>query len=219
MTSFRPMLAARAALGALVILGACGRDVVAPRAPVAPPTTSFSRDGRQPDFLEPAPGAPTIANPTIAFWAVKGRDVRVKMVYHQRPGGGGNDSVVFAELRVRARSLALRPDGSPITNGDSVFITMTLVDPTRGILDFQPSGLRFSRKDPPSLKISFEHANLDLNGDGRVDDLDRVIERTFHIAVRESPADPWVPLRSAVNTHDFEIEATIQGFSGYAIDY
>ncbi|MEP6495404.1 MAG: hypothetical protein ABJF01_22145 [bacterium] len=229
MTPSRRMLVARALLGALTLSSACARDVAAPNVPavvpvVAPPGASFRRGGRDPDFLEPAAGAPTIANPVIQFWAVKGRDARVKMVYHSRADrrgrdGGGGDSVVFAEFRIRDKSLARRPDGSPIANGDSVLIAMTLVDASRGIIDFQPSGLRFSAKDPASLVISFENANLDLNGDGTVDFRDRLLESTLYIAVRESLGAPWMPLPSKVNSNGQQVTTSVLGFSGYAIDY
>jgi hypothetical protein len=96
---------------------------------------------------------------------------------------------------------------------------MTLVDPSRGIIDFQPSGLRFSASNPPQLKISYENANLDLNGDGVVDARDRLIQLTFHISVRENPADPFVPLPSVVETDLDEVESAIFGFSGYAIEF
>jgi hypothetical protein len=230
-------------LGSLAAIAACSRDLVAPRADNAiKPTASASaeKDLGDPTFLQPADGAPTIANPVIAFWAVKGRDQIVKMVYSsasrggglgddgRRHGGGnggganggsGHDSVVFAEFRVRAKSLVTRADGSPIADGDSILITMTLVDPNHGIIDFQPSGLRFSTKNPAQLKISYENANLDLNGDGVVDARDRLIQLTFHIGVRENPGDPFLPLPSAVDTELDEVETAILGFSGYAIEY
>jgi hypothetical protein len=141
------------------------------------------------------------------------------MVYHQRADGTGHDSVTFADFRVRAKSLAALPNGTPIADGDSVLITMTLTDPARGIIDFQPSGLKFSAHDPASLTISFENSNLDLNGDGRVDILDRLLELTLHIAVRETASDPWVPLPSLVNPASQQVTASLLGFSGYAIDF
>ncbi len=232
-------------LGSLVAISACGRDLLAPRAnaPLASARVASGRaaekDGAEQNFLQPAQDAPTIANPVISFWAVKGRDQIVNMVYHTRSsgvsggsgghgssgrhgdvsGGSGRDSVVFAEFRVRAKSLAFRPDGSAIADGDSVFITMTLIDPDRGIIDFQPAGLRFSAKNPAQLKISYENANLDLNGDGVVDARDRLIQLTVPIGVRENPADPFLPLPSVVDTEFDEVEAVILGFSGYAIEY
>ena len=229
------------AIGSLMSLAACARDVIAPTA--APSQSAeergSNRDATETRFLNPAPGAPTIANPVITFWAVKGRDQRVDMVYSaasfrsssssassDRRGSGGRsaddghgDAIVFAEFRVREKSLASRPDGVAIAEGDSVLITMTLVDATHGIIEFQPSGLKFSATHPAQLKISFEHANLDLNGDGVIDARDRLIQQTFHISVRENPGDPFLPLPSMVNSGLNEVEAAILGFSGYAIEY
>jgi hypothetical protein len=271
--TFARSLALASAVAFVAAAGGCSRDLAAPRADVqsvdksVPRTASADKRDGGPTLLAAAADAPTIANPVITFWAIKGVDQRVKMVYHRRSSGGnaqggsaasanstasgsrhgddagrgngssggrddggngatgggnggsGRDSVVFAEFRVRPRSLAFRPDGSAIADGDSVLITMTLVDALHGIIEFQPSGLRFSADDPASLKISFENSNLDLNGDGVVDARDRAIQETFHIAVRERPADPFLSLPSSVSAELDEVEAALLGFSGYAIAF
>jgi hypothetical protein len=220
---------------ALVLGGiaACGKDPMSPRAAgIAPSLPSFQHgagsggpsggsgsgggSGTDPNFLHPAVGTPSILNPVIVFTAVKGEDKIVKMFYQPRRLG---DSSVFALFRVPQQALDFRPDGTPIASGDSVQITMTLVDADRGIIDFQPSGLRFSAKHPASLKISYRDADQDLNQDGRVDILDLLLRLQIHIICRESPSDPWAPIPSINDAGLGEVQAAILGFSGYAIEY
>lgn len=205
----------------------CGRDATAPNTPrpfpapvdldKGPGQGSDNRSGRDPDFLQAADGAPAIANPVIVFTAVKGRDTTVSMVYQRSRRGGGND--LFAEFRVRARSLAFRPDGQPIADGESVQITMRVVDQAHGIIDFQPSGLQFSARDPARLKISYAHTDPDLNHDGVLDARDAVLRRGLHMICRESPTSPWTPVPSTNDSGNDAVDALIRGFSGYAIEY
>ena len=201
-------------------LSACGPEVISsPATALAPATARASQgsDDSDPTFLTAAQGAPSIANPVIVFWAKKGVDKRVWMYYHARPGH--TDSTRFIEFRVRDKSLKTRPDGTPIANGDSIQITVTLVDTVNLKLDFQPSGLVFSSHDPAVLKLKFSETVRDLNGDGVVDYQDLAIQQTFRIWRRESPLDPWEPLSSIVQNGLDEVQADILGFTGYAAAY
>ena len=166
-------------------------------------------------FLHPAAGAPSIANPVVSFYAKKGEDRSVQMVYHL--AAGQKDSTVFIDLRVPARALAYRPDGTPFAVGDSVLITITLVDPTRLIADFEPIGLRFSPDRPAHLKISYAEADSDLNGDGTVNATDRRLTSQLRIWGQESAGDPWFGLNSVVDQGVHEVEAELGGFTSYSI--
>lgn len=214
-------------LSAFILLGvfaiACGTDATSPASLRTPAVASASRGGTSaittiddPTFLRPAPGAPAIANPVIVFTVKKGDDKIVRMYYHR--GTTGRDSVIFAQFRVQSQSLDSWPDGRRIQSGEAVTITMTLVDAEKGIIEFQPSGLRFSASHPAILKISYRNADHDFNGDGTINALDTAIEHTLRIICRESPTDPWFPVPSFLNTELDEVEAAIYGFTGYAID-
>jgi hypothetical protein len=170
-----------------------------------------------PHFLTADPAAPTVANPIIVFWAKKGVDQSVRMVYHARPGH--NDSTTFLVFRVRDRSLVSDANGTPLADGDSVLITLTLVDPVNLGVDFQPSGLRFSQSHPASLKLEYGDVVHDYNGDGVVDSTDVAISRTFRVWRRESLLDPWRPLPSTVDTEVDEVTTNIAGFTGYALAF
>ncbi len=219
-----PLKVSTSLLAIAVMISGCGAERIStpaltPGASVEAgrtPATGTSGGG-SPTFLTADPAAPATANPVIAFWAVKGVNKEVRMVYHARPGH--SDSTTFLFFRVKERSLDLRPDGSTIAVGDSVLITVSLVDPVSLKLDFQPSGLRFAEHDSAEMKLSFKETLHDLNGDGIVDHLDSDILRTMAIWRRESPLEPWMPTPSTVLSGSYEVQSKIGGFTGYAVAY
>lgn len=171
----------------------------------------------EPHFLAAADDAPTIANPYISFWAKKGEARTVEMVYHARPGA--TDSTVFFSIRLKEGSLAFRPDGTPIAEGDSVLITLTLVDAERLIVDCQPAGLRFSVEAPVRIKISFLETDDDVNGDGKVNNKDSSLTDQFSVWRKETPTAPWYCLPSRLSGSSREVETDIGGFTSYAVAY
>lgn len=195
-------------LCAALLIGGCGRSTEP--ADTTRPTEALT-------FLRPAPDAPSIANPRVSFYAKRGEDRDVTIYY--RPRLGQSDSTEFVEFRVNASSLQALPDGRMLHPGDSVLITLTVVDPARMIIDFQPSGLRFSSLDPAELEISFAEANDDLDGDGDVDADDERARRVLSIWRQESPGARWVRIGSVVDLELDEVEAELTGFSGYAVAF
>jgi hypothetical protein len=198
----------------------CGREVVGPASRAesadAPSLETVSATST-PHFLRPAGDAPRIANPLVRFYAKKGVDREAFMYYHRSTTG--KDSVVFLRMRVRARSLARRSNGSRFANGDSVLITIRLVDPVKLIVECQPAGLKFSTDHPADLKLSYAETDPDVNRDGRVDDRDRQLTSRFKIWRKETTASPWGALPSIVTTGTHEVETDIFGFTRYAIAY
>lgn len=168
-------------------------------------------------FLRPAVDAPPLANPFLSFWAKRGVDREAFMYYQSRPGR--SDSSVFMKFKVSASSLDRRPDGTAILMGDSVLITIRVADPARLILDFQPSGLRFSAANPADLKLDFSESSHDFDGDGDEDADDSRAKMALRIWKQEAPGLPWVRLASVTEFNLEELEADILGFTGYAIAY
>ncbi len=198
---------------------ACSSDPSAPvnvrqedgvTAPLAAVSLSAS-----PNFINAAPGAPRIANPVVSFYAKVGVDREAFMYYQSRPGHA--DSTVFARFRVRKRSLAVWPNGTPFVPGDSIQITMTLVDPVHLAVDFQPAGLLFSPADPARLKMKYLEADHDFNHDGVVNGIDANIEKLLAIWRRELPTDPWIKQTSILRRSIDEVETAIGGFTSYLI--
>lgn len=165
--------------------------------------------------VQPAVGAPEIANPVVTFWAVKGESREAYMYYRPRPGR--TDSTDFVRFRVPQDALLSRPGGTLFAVGDSVLITITLVDPARLIVRFEPSGLQFDPADPADLKLSFEEVDDDLDDDGDVDGDDLAVQSLLSIWRRETATSPWLRQSSLVTIATDEIETDVFGFTDYVI--
>lgn len=168
-------------------------------------------------LLTVSPDAPGLATTSVSFYAVRGKNAGVDLWYHARPGQ--KDSTKFLEYRMGGATLDRRPDGSVIANGDSVRITLTVTNPTNLVIDFQPSGLLFSAKDPARLKMFFGECGDDLDRNGKVDGNDDSIQQQLGIWRRERSSDPWIRLSSVVVKGTKEIDADLGGFTGYAVAY
>lgn len=190
------------------VIAACGSDSV---------TAPEERPANELRLLTVASTAPLVATTTTSFWAVKGKNAGVDLWYHARPGQ--RDSTKFLEFRMGGATLDRRPDGSVIAQGDSVLITLTVVSPTNLIVDFQPSGLKFSANDPAKLKMFFGECGDDLDRDGQVTSSDDAIEQQLSIWRQETPTSPWIKVSSLVVKDNKEIDAELGGFTGYAIAY
>ena len=211
-----PSLAGAGFLCALAAIGAsgCGQDPAGPRQE-APVFTRLPEDSLE--FLSPALDAPSLGARTVKFYAVKGEDREVRMMY--RPRAGEVDSAEFARFKVDKRSLVNRPDGTPLAPGDSLLITLTIVDTLRLIIDFQPSGLRFNPQRPARLWIKFWEADPDLDHDGSVTPSDSLLLLSTQIWGQHRPARPWSSLPSKVDVASQDVEARIPGFTRYAVAY
>jgi hypothetical protein len=225
MSAFRPWLV----LPVLALAAACAPDravgvdgaasaALAPRAS-GPSFSGSSHDADDdPHFVTAGSGAPDIANPVVQFWAKRGEDRSGTIYYHSTTSG--RDSTPLFFLRVRAKSLWKRPDGSTIAQGDSVLITLTVTDTVDLVVDCQPSGLLFSPDTPARLKMSYGETSDDLNDDGVVNSTDSTLTRALAIWRKETATSPWIRvLNSRNSTGSHEVEADIGGFTGYAIAY
>ncbi|HEX6600310.1 MAG TPA: hypothetical protein VF034_13380 [Gemmatimonadaceae bacterium] len=181
------------------------------------PDPTDTRDPTDLRLLTAPYGTPSLAKTQVSFYAVQGKAGGVDIWYHAKPGAA--DSLKFLEFRVGAASLATRPDGTAIAAGDSVLITLTVTDQTHFIIDFQPSGLKFSANDQPTLKISFAACGEDLNYDGVVDSYDQTIMTNLSFWRQESPFQPWSKVSSIVEQNIKQVSAQLGGFTGYALEY
>jgi hypothetical protein len=161
--------------------------------------------------------APPLALSIVSFYAVKGKNAGADIWY--RPRAGQRDSTKFLEFRLGGATLDRRPDGSVIADGDSVRITVMVTDPAHLILQFQPSGLTFSSKDPARLRMFFNEVGDDLDHDGSVNSDDDDVERRLSIWRQEVPGLPWFKVASAVVKDQKRVDADLLGFTGYALAY
>ena len=197
-----------AALACSLGLAAC-RDGTAP-GPV-------SRTADQLHFIRPAPTAASLPDTAVSFWAKRGEDRELRLYYNSQSGSGGGQE--FLRLTVPAAALAQRPDGSPIAVGDSVLISARVIDPSRLIVEFQPSGLKFAAGSPARLRVELAETDSDLNGDGVTDSRDDSLETQLSFWRQETPGQPWLKVASAVFTDLDEVEANVLGFTGYALAF
>lgn len=168
-------------------------------------------------FLRFSANAPDLAQTTVTFWAVKGQDRRGRL--HYVTPLNSPDTAEFMTFRVRDESLLRRPDGTLFANGDSIQITITLLDPLTLAVNMQPSGLRFSSSEPAELKFEYEESDDDYDDDGDVDSDDASVERLISIWRQELPGQPWVRLSSRVELSLDEVEADITSFTSYALAF
>ena len=160
---------------------------------------------------------PKLAETQVSFWAVKGKPAGADLWYHAR--AGASDSAKFVEFRMTAGALDKRPDGTAIAVGDSVLITLRATDPTHMMIQYEPSGLRFSATEQPMLKIFWVACGDDVNYDGKVDATDISIANQLSVWRQEAPGLDWFRVPSVVSTGTREVDAQLSGFTGYAIMY
>lgn len=163
-----------------------------------------------------AAASPPLESTTLGFYAVRGQ-TREGSLYFQNESGGRGDE--FLRLKFEDGSIVTDAGGLPVALGDSVLITVSVVDGSRILFDFQPSGIVFNPLEMPQLRIRYAEAEGDLDHDGDVDGEDGSIEDDLAIWRQETLADPFVRLGSFLFKDVDEIEADLPGFTRYAIAY
>lgn len=194
---------------------ACSLGLAACRDGTAPAPVSRAAD--QLHFIRPAPTAASLPDTTVRFWAKRGEDRELRLYYNSQSGSGSGEE--FLRFTVPAAGLVQRPDGSPIMVGDSVLISVRAIDPSRLIVEFQPSGLKFAAASPARLRVELAETDSDLNGDGVTDAQDDSLKTQLSFWRQEAPGQPWLKVASAVFTDLNEVEANVLGFTGYALAY
>lgn len=166
-------------------------------------------------FLRNLPGAPPLERTEVSFWAVAGDNAEVEIRYAPTPDDPDGDE--WLEFKVPGNGLLRRPDGRAFARGDSVRITIRVVDPEVFNFEFEPAGLVFDPDHPAELEVSFRYADPDYDGDGDEDEDDEEVDRTFGFWRQEAPGSPWRSI-GTVRIDDLEeAEAEIERFSRYAL--
>lgn len=164
-------------------------------------------------FLRPAPNAPHLATYQASVLVTKGENAEIRIPYEPLPGESRGEECL--RFRVSGKSLHMRPDGRVMRDGDTITITIRVVDAGYFNFEFQPAGLRFNRGHPAELRVNYEFAHPDYNGDGEVDGDDDDFE--FGWWRQEMPGQDWEQIGS-VRLHDqSEVRADISGFTRYAL--
>jgi len=155
--------------------------------------------------------APELVDADVRFWAVRGEEREVQIVYDT----GGAYSGKCLRFVVPAEALLRRPDGSIVAPGDSVEIAIRVLDEKRFLFEFDPAGVRFDPSHPARLEIRYSWA--DLNGDGMANADDFALARDYVIWRQEEPGDPWEKVPTVRLEEEREVHALINGFTRYAL--
>ena len=196
-----------AVLAALTAIWACSDSTGA----------KVKRDESDLGFLKTAPGAPPLVRTTDSFWAVRGEERELRIAH--RPRSGMADSTDFLRLRIRAGSLISVPGGLPIAVGDSLLITVNVVDAGRVMVELQPAGLQFAPGEPAELEMFYREADQDYNNDGSVDSDDAAVEQRLRIWRQGKPGEQWIEVGGSLSVDSDAVKADLNGFSRYAVAY
>ena len=161
----------------------------------------------------------SLAPPLIAardsFWAKVGDGRELRMFYQgAQPGDTGDE---FLRFEISDDGLYRKPDGSAFQAGDSILITVTVVDPLRFLLEFTPANLQFNPEHPARLRIRYAHADKDFDDDGDVDAADNDIEIELDLWRRNAAGALWFKVGAVKFEELDEIDANIRTFSQYAV--
>jgi hypothetical protein len=179
------------------------------------PTEERPVDETELTVVRAAEGTLPLQAASVSFWALRGRDREGVLRYVPAPGEEEGEE--FLAFKVPGGSLLRRPDGTPFGAGDSVLVTITVVDPRLFLFEFQPGGLRFDPRNPARLEVSYRRADRDYDGDGDEDGADDDFERELAFWRQERPGQPWFPV-STLRIEDLEeVEADLTGFTRYAV--
>jgi len=196
---------------------------------VACSDSSISSGGGTPpaelSYLRLAPTAPPLCADSTGAWFAKdpnGQDQEIALQFPESgnladcPAGSKED---FLRLKLNKLSLLRRPDGTLISNGDSIFISVKWVGNDSILFELRPSGLQFDPAVPAVLKIEYGEAGPDLNRDGSIDGADDVVEDKLDIWRQERLGDPFFQVGTGKIEETNEIEAKLNGFSRFALAY
>ncbi len=200
-------------VAAVLVLAGC-RDATAPFDRSAS-LTYVAPAPIGPRFLRQAPTAPPLETYQVSFWAVDGVPSSVTVNYE--PVAGESVGQPFLRFGIPRNALATTPDGRRLRHGDSVLVILT-IDPVNFSVDFQPTGMVFSRRFPAELTFWYQNADPDLNGDGVVDAADQ--ECAEYIALwGRSDDSPWFRLPSTSDASLPSVSTIVSHFSEYAVSW
>jgi len=159
--------------------------------------------------------APPLLTTQGSFWAKLGDGREIRLYYQgAAPGDTGEE---YLRFEVPDDGLYRKPDGTAFLPGDSILITVTVLDAARFHYQFEPSGLLFSPDHPARLKLKYFDCNHDFNGDGAIDAEDTRIEGLLGIWERSGPGALWFRLSSVQFEESDELDANIPSFTEHAV--
>ena len=164
--------------------------------------------------IQDSVAAPPLYADTASFWAKVG-DGRELHLYYQ--DGSGSPGEEFLRFEVPGDGLLRKPDGTGFNAGDSILISVRVVDRKKFVFDFQPTGLQFSPDHPARLKLGYDRSDHDYDGDGQITAADTAIQSRLDLWRNEPPDTLWFKL-NAVNFESYEeLDVNIYHFTVHAV--
>lgn len=159
-------------------------------------------------------GPPLVSN-TASVWAKVGDGRELHINYQgATPPDTGEE---FLRFEIPGDALLRKPDGTAFQAGDSILITVTVVDPAEFRFQFEPAGLVFSSEHSARLRIRYFDANHDFDDDGDTDAADAAIEHVLDLWHRSGSSASWLRVGSVKFEELDELDANIFSFSEYAV--
>jgi hypothetical protein len=190
---------APALLAGAVVLASC-RDLTAP-------IQQQVADESELTFVRVDPAAPPLESLEVSFWAVHGEERQVQITYDA--GTYGNGKCLLFRVPADAVPIGVAP-------GDSVRVTIRVMDAAEFRFEFEPEGLQFDPAHPARVEIRYRWADPDFDRDGDVDPRDLLLSETFGLW-KLTGGQTWERVAADRRRDVLEIHAPIVGFTQYAL--
>ncbi len=170
-------------------------------------------------ILQQGPDAPALETYHVSFWLHKNNDKPVSVTVNYLPRPGQSVGEPFLWFDVPRGALRTGGGGKRLSGRDSVLITLS-IDPVDFTIDFEPSGVKFAKRNSPRLALWYENANHDLNGDGVVDATDNELLKQLRIVWRQNRRGRWHRLPRSLKDSTFPfVFGNINHFSQYSVSW
>jgi hypothetical protein len=197
------------------LMASC-QDGTGPTVPVVLADASGSAVYEPPEVLRQSPTGPPLEILTSSAWIVRGERNTIRVRYASLPGDTADSELV--RLDFHDETLLSRPDGSPIADGDSILVTVT-IDPVQFSVSFAPTGLTFDPERPARFRLRYHRADPDLDGNGIVDAVDEQI-RVSQLRIWLAPevaSLPWEIIAAEHSPDSRKFDVDLLHFSNYAL--
>jgi hypothetical protein len=146
----------------------------------------------------------------VSFWAVRGESRSVQINY-----SSSIDSLIHPFLVLTTTDPQFVPGVGELAMGDSVLVTVT-VDTSKLGVSLEPHGMQFGQ--PAQMKVWYDGAGGDLNGDGVADSTDAKIEaQLLGLWYRPDASHPWTHLSANQSLDEKSFTYALPHFSEYEI--
>lgn len=168
-------------------------------------------------FVRVDANAPPVNQEEVSFWVTPSETRQAEIRYVYEDAAGNVTSTKCLLFRVPIGSVLTHPNGEPVAAGDSVKVTIRLLDKSFFRFEFAPAGLRFDPGNPAQLEVRYRYLSADVNGDGVVDAKDDEVRARFTWWRQERVGEGWQEIPTVRLDDLLEVHAQVTGFTRYAL--